>query len=536
MARRPSTINTDLTGQFRGMRDAYRADYMVGDNSPYVRKRKGLFGSADDHLGSATDFYRRIEVARDLYRSEPIVAQLVERAATQTMRSGFDFEPDTGSKALDDLLFDRMHAWRMDPALCSEDGEMCFPDIEKQLFVSTIVDGEILYHIPPEDLRTQMFEADEIRPIKLNKDRNHVLGVDLGENRRRLRYYIVKPGKSLGRYQSYTIEDLTPIDAYNWDETKRCLHLFNNGSRAKATRGITAFHSVIEMIGMYGDIAFTMLVKQQMGASLAWEEQQTEKENKADAGYGETTESEMTVNGGVIDREGIQPGAIIRTPWGKKLHMHSPALPSSEAQAHLRSTMECVANALGLPLLVATMNAAEGSFSTVRFCFDIAKMGFIANQDRMERKIHRPLAQRNIRYWIKNDPAVRAEYLKLPDPARVFNHKWKKPGWPYPQPMHDAQADALQIETYTNDPYTIASGKGRDADNIRDMNIKFTSSVIRAAIKESDAIYAETKVRVPWRDIANRSLPKGGQVIDSLDLTNADDETPPPKKTPPAAA
>jgi hypothetical protein len=62
---------------------------------------------------------------------------------------------------------------------------------------------------------------------------------------------------------------------------------------------------------------------------------------------------------------------------------------------------------------------------------------------------------------------------------------------------------------------------------VRDRSIAFNESCIVAAIEAAKRIKEETKVEVHWRDVYNRAVPKGGQVIDTVETENTIGGRPP---------
>ena len=55
---------------------------------------------------------------------------------------------------------------------------------------------------------------------------------------------------------------------------------------------------------------------------------------------------------------------------------------------------------------------------------------------------------------------------------------------------------------------------------MRDRTLKFNKSCIVKAIELAKEVKAETGVEVHWRDVYNRALPQGGQVIDTIEEEN----------------
>src|SRR5690242_18649023 len=87
--------NKSVAEQFSGM----KSDYEAMNESRFRRNRSGVNssgGAADTHYSSEPRFVRMREYARAMFRDDPVIGFLVERAVDNVIRTGFRPEAMTG--------------------------------------------------------------------------------------------------------------------------------------------------------------------------------------------------------------------------------------------------------------------------------------------------------------------------------------------------------------------------------------------------------------------------------------------------------
>jgi capsid protein len=499
-----------------------RMDYAAMRESRFRRRRPGVLAigsDGDKHYPNSAQFIKMREYARSMIRDDFFAKMLVNRACDNTIRDGFTYEPQTGDDELNKALADRQNEWSLDATQCDLAGELTFPDIERLMMFTEIVDGDLCI-VGTTTGALQTYEAERLStPSKYGAGKNIVHGIEMDDQRKRKRYYFRKDNVGINRTYE-RLFDFDPIDAYDEDGYKQVWHI-HDPHRFTLTRGITAFHPIFDKAGMLEDIDFALLVKQQMAACLAWEEQTDPNAAQGGDSVLGARHNQRQIDGSNQVIEEVAPGMILRSPPGKKLVMHAPNMPTTETMEHLRFCMMMISVNLGMPLFVALMDPREGSFSTWRGAMDQAKLGFIRNQQRYESRFHRHVIEFNVRRWLGIDDAL-GKLLRsaIEKGLKIFGHVWHKPRWPYIQPLHDAQADTKRVNNFLAGASQVIAENGDDADRVIADTIGFNKKAIIAAINAAKEIKTQTQVEVAWRDVYNRELPTGAQMIDTEEQAN----------------
>ena len=165
-----------------------REDYDASKQTRFQRRRTGVpsvGSSADYHYRSDAEYLRMLEYARDMERNDSVAGPLVDRAVDNTVKCGFNLDVATGNEDIDANLAQRWRDWANDPDTSDIAGTCAFPDLERMAFRRSLVDGDI-FALPVESGHLQLVESDRCRsPARTKK--NIVHGIELNENRRRLR-------------------------------------------------------------------------------------------------------------------------------------------------------------------------------------------------------------------------------------------------------------------------------------------------------------------------------------------------------------
>jgi hypothetical protein len=176
------------------------------------------------------------------------------------------------------------------------------------------------------------------------------------------------------------------------------------------------------------------------------------------------------------------------------------------------------------------MDATETNFTGWRGAMDQAKLGFITNQHRYESMFHRPVAVWKIRDWLSDDDdfgrglrAFVGKKIKRGRAVEIFRHWWQKPSWPYPQPLHDAQANAVKVQT---GQISLRDLHGENASDFRQFvrdsvadRMHWIGRAIRAA-RKLKAKFGEDAKDVHWTHLYHCDFVKGAQLIDMIEEPN----------------
>lgn len=503
-----------------------RSDYSATRPSKFRRNRTGLpaMGSgADYHLRNDTSWLKALEYARDLDRNDSVIGPMLDRATDSTIQDGIDPDPMTGDEKLDAELLARWYDWSEDPEQCDITGEQSFDSMEWNLFrQGFLVDGDMVALLTREG-KLQLVEAHRIRKPS-NTKQNVVNGVLLDGNRRRLEYWITKedinPNAPLKN-----VADVIKVPVRDAEGERVLCHVYHP-KRITQTRGVSALWPMLDAAGMFEDINFAAMIKQQISACFAvFHEQALGIDAPGDTQIGDRS-TETMGGGGTRTLESITPGMRIIGKPGEKLSGFSPNVPGTDFFPHMKLILTQLSINLGLPLCVAMLDASETNFSGFRGAVDQARLGFRRNQRAIRDKFHRPVYLWKIRDWMQEDGALRraAERKKID----IYSHNWKFPSWPYIDPYKDATADTVRLKGSHISPRRMQAERGREwretaNEFVEDCALAITLAKQKAA--ELNQLFPDDPVPVQWRDLIN--LPTG----DGITLKLADPNAPEPNHT-----
>lgn len=518
--------------QFRGLKQEYRADYAAAKPSRFRRTRSGLGGTADAHYADEAMYFRVIETMRDMERNDPILRSTLGIAVNQQVQGGFRYDPKTPDLALNKELKLWWSDWADDPRRCDIAGKLTFQRGEIILTRAGIRDGDMCV-LPLESGHLQYMECERLK-TPFRSVRNIVHGVELDDTRRPTAYYftrgLIDPMARVER-----VGDMSRVEAYDEDGFPQVFH-FLNETRSTQTRGVSEFIAAQDMLGVRDDVEFALLIKQQLAAMVVGEWENTSP-NAAPPGAVGEQRNVIGPTGGLVTLEDVEPGTILNPPPGKKFKLHASMITSQESLQHMRQIMQIVGLQVAMPLIMMLMDASETNFSGWRGAIEIARSMFRDNQRNLRSHHHRWVAEWRMR-WEMRQPrsamgkSLRRAYARHGD--ALFRHGWQLPAWPYIQPAVDAQADALKLSTMLSSPRRVAADRGHEWDEIVDETIEDNTSAITKAIIASKKIYAKTGESVHYRELLNRDLFKGGQLIDTEEIVNPAPGTKAPAQ--PAAA
>lgn len=488
-----------------GPMETARADYNAAKESRYRRRRTGVSpqgSSADWHYRTESDWLKILEQARDFDRNDMVVGQTVDRAITNTIQDGMSLDPLTGDSGVDDEIEARWKEWSENPDQCDISGEMTFGEFESMVPRSMIVDGDIIV-LPTEGGQLQAIEAHRVRtpPKEVSKEQI-VHGVMLDEYRKRLSYWFTRDDFAATRRMK--ADDFLPaVQARDDDGNRQVFHVYNP-KRFSQTRGVSAFAPIFDPVGMFEDIQFASLIKQQVAACFAIFRN---REIGYDAGASPQTGTRTTesrTDGSRKTLEGIAPGMQVDGQPGERLEGFSPNIPGDNFFPHTKLILTIIGINLGLPLVLVLMDASETNFSGFRGAVDQARLGFRRNQRSLIRKFHTPVYLWKLRGWAQDDPKLRSAAGRLG--KAFFNHKWNAPRWPYIEPTKDATADTIRLNGGLASPRGVHAERGGNWFSNVDETVEDYGYAVRRAMKEAAAINNEMKALgvedpVAWREL-----------------------------------
>jgi hypothetical protein len=176
---------------------------------------------------------------------------------------------------------------------------------------------------------------------------------------------------------------------------------------------------------------------------------------------------------------------------------------------------------LGMPLFMALLDASDTNFSSWRGAWDQTKLTFRTEQRRRASQFHREVYRWRVRRQLAGDPAMQKVARKRK--VDVFGHRWNFPNWPYIQPLHDAQANAIRLSTGQISLPKLHAEIGSDFETFAAENVKANEFWVGQAIDAAERLkakYGEKAKDVHWSQLYHRDYPKGTQLIDTLEEPN----------------
>lgn len=516
MSRRIDLGSPTLNEAFEELRN----DYDVSKSTRFRRQRAGVGAvgrHADYHFRNDSDFYRAMELSRDIDRNDIVVGQAVDRLVDNVIQDGFSLDTQVeplgeeekaeGKRrrsSLDDDLMARWKEWSENEDACDLAGEQNFHGLERLTLRQTIVDGDVI-HLPIAS--TGSLETCEAHRCKTptNTQRNVVLGVLLDETtRRRQEYWLTREDVAIsaavsrvGDVRQYPARQRDPITGRDERAVIHCYH----PRRKSQTRGFTAFAPFAMTTEHHDDLQFAQLIKARLSASFAIIEE-LPATLPGGAGAVKTGERSTETLADGTDRtiEGLGPGMKYRSRPGGKLSGFSPNVPNAEFFDHSMLILTFISINLGLPVQLLLLDPKQTNFSGWRGAMDQARLGFRKFQRWLATSFHARVYRWKVRQWMSEDRMLEAEYERIGE--RIFAHRWNPPRWPYIEPMTDAQAGILRVRNLQTSPRRLAAENGFDWWEISEETIKDNSEVIRRAKKsaaELNAAFPDDPVS--WREV-----------------------------------
>jgi capsid protein len=496
-----------------------RNDYDLARPSIYRKPKPGILytgTSADWHIRIQVAYFQMVELARELVRNNPFVAQGIRRLASNVIQGGFVPHPKTGDRACDKDLKANWNAWANDAKAVSTDGEKTWRDLEVLAIKHVVTDGDLFY-IPLDEERIWPVENHRCRtPSSIASNRKyHVIhGIECTDRLERVKYWITKRDWDI-HMAVRLVSEVDKFPAYRRDEItgtreREVYHLYRP-DRLSQTRGVTALAAVADMAGMTDDLMFAQLVKAQVASCYAFLHSLAADAAPPIGAPGQPTDPAADLWPPVpysrpID--GIQPGSDVYTRIaGEKIEGFSPNIPNAEFFAHASLLLTLLSINLDLPLCVFLMDPRQTNFSGWRGATDQMKICLRLFQDWLAAHLHREVWRWRVRIQLRRSPPLRHLFARFGQ--KIFECLWQPPAWPYVQPGEDVKADASEEAACLNSPRRIMARKGLDIDDISREIVGDNVRRISRAIRASQAIREKFGVDVDWHEILAKPLPQG---------------------------
>lgn len=547
MATMPRQRFTDSAGALAKGYSDFRTQFDAAQNNRFRKLLTGtpaLGSGADFHYRSDADFLRMMELGRHFDRNDPIVGPALGRLVDNIYLNGFCLQFKTGDKDLDRILLEHTDGWAGDPFRCDVSRRFKLQDMGRigcrQRFAEgdhfNILTGgrvqaaEMHRCRTPRQALSRFFTRMQTRlGISKPVDTRIVHGILLDDFRAPVEYWFTEDDINPNQVVDF-IDDMRAFPAVDSNGRPVVLHRFDP-RRVSQTRGVTALAPIADYVGMFGEIQFATLVKQQAAACLTFaHEQQLGGDPLTNRANG--TEETTSPAGDDQLWERVYPGMIVRGQPGETIKAFSPAIPTSEFLEHSMMVLSIIAVNLNIPVHCLLLDASHTNFSGFRGAKDESEISIVNQQQREVESFLRPAVRH---YLTDNLFSPRgAEYdrelLKVVNKAGytpdTVPFVWKLPKRKYIEPHKDSLAASHRMNTMQASPSKIASEQGEDWQTRVDETVSDISYAIVEAKKQAQEINQKHDDGDPvgWRELLR--IPTADMVSASVELQREIDREP----------
>jgi len=518
---------SDITGSMTDMRSQYAASQpSKWLDRPDDMPSQGA--GANWHFRDESRYYYMLEMARHIENEDPAVSQGISRFVDNVVKGGYTYVPETGVDSIDRLLKERWLTWTDDDNQQGVDlrrlhNWRTFEDLTARRI---LVDGDMGVS-PITDGRLQAFEAHRIRGpngsmSRVASMRSIVHGVEQNQRDQVIRFWLTRnedDGFGLRRLNSFS-RDVKGVRAWSMDDVtgqleKNFFHLYNP-KRFSQSRGVTAFHAVLNTAGMHADLQFATLVRAQLSAYIGFVH-----DIPLTAADYEPPDDDEVIDPVTGTRRRKGPDMFAGSSWypdyaGEKIVPFTANVPNTEFFDHSKMLLTFIATSIGMPLILFLLDASETNFSSWRGAVDQFKISAERYQTMHAAAFHRPVVRFKQRQWLRQDRGFRS-FFDIDGPA-FFNHTWRFPKWRHVQPVEDVKAEVMELGNLLDSPRGIASRHNRDLDRIIRETCEDRSEAIRcgldhvAELNRHPYVIENPQETVTWREVMPLPLSDNAQM------------------------
>ena len=490
--------------------DKARSDYAMAKRKG-IHKRNvvgvpSLGANPDYHYRHDGDHLWMSEMAWELYRNNMVIGSIVDRAIDNRLQGGFTYDPNTGDKKLDTDIKSWLAEICNDPREVDVNGELTFSEVEETIERAVTVPGDIIV-LPVDDGTVELVEGHRLRSPSRPIREKPVHGIEYVPGTfRRSAYWILK--NSNNPYtQSIVKSDLTPYLAWNDDGERNVWHV-RNTKRTNQSRGITALAPIFDVAGYHDDCQFLKMVQQRAASLFVFVEQLSSDFDLSllesttlgtDVSEERKRRAEEYKHNEQQFRE-VSAGSKLTSRPGAKIEPWSSNIPNNEFFAHAKMLLSFIGINLGMPLVMAMMDASETNFSGYRGAVDQARLSFRRQQQRLISQFHNNWIRFKILKRAETDPAFARQVNKSGSAKiQIFRGRWRPPSWPYIEPTKDATSELIRSANTLTSPRRAKAERGEDVDEIYAETIEDRANGYDGAIAKAKELIDRHDLSVdPW--------------------------------------
>lgn len=435
---------------FRQYVDAMR-NYDAADNNHLNAGWRVVNAPAETTDGMYRDIIRAR--SRDLERNSDILESVLLAFERNVVGSGFNLQAKTDDEELNAQIEEIFKQWCR-PKNCDVTQQQSFSEICRMIVRRQKVDGGIIIILRYIDdgivpLALQIYEVDDLDTmIPPTNNKKIVNGIEYNEYNRPVAYYLRKYDE-FGNYTGTSER----VDA------RHVLFLFQK-KRPSQLREMSELSSTIPRIRDTNQYMEAVGVKERVAALLAVFIKRVTPSGGGFTGRS-ANEKRHAYNGKMLT-----PGMIMELNPGDDIGVVQPPSQASNSAEFVRLQQRLSSSSQGISYEVAARDMSQVNYSS-------ARQGLIEDQ-----KTYLILQQYLIDHFLTPvyeafiESAVLAGKLKIKDffinKEKYLKHKWIAPGTKWIDPLKEATANKVALETNQTTLAEIVGSAGHDWREIID--------------------------------------------------------------------
>jgi len=421
-------------------------------------------------LGEDEDWWSSLELpeirkrCRDLVRNNPTAAGIALMLTSRVM--GLGLSPQPSFQGVRDLSEDRRTAWReaVDDIWVnwslygSADERRNFWRLQRLAFRRAIVNGDsflvrkwIESDGRPFATAYQLISADRVaNPTGLSTDKKLRNGIRFDVNGKPTSFYIRQAGA--GGFSALSFDE---VPAYGDDGVPNVLQLMIE-TEDDQSRGVPLLTPAVATFKQMSDYIEAMLVRARVEACISGFVRTTD----AAGTLGGRTATTDQVGGATRRIEDLAPGMIEYLNPGEEIDFLTPRSPGNQFEIFIKRLLRGIGASIGEPYEFISQDFSESNYSQSRLAVQLSADGFATLRAVVAEDVCQPVLETVVREAALRGMISEPEYLRRPDD--FTRARWVGPSLPYINPVQEAQAHKLGLETGEITLADICLAQGKD--------------------------------------------------------------------------
>lgn len=449
--------------------DSYRSAFYQAtsgqtpnNNGDTTRRQRTLIGGSGDRMVSQLDLWTEREISRHLREHSSIYEGMISTWAAETIQNGFRLKFETGDEGLNLQVKEALVGWDGDGGWmgeCDARGLGHFWDLMTLAEETELTDGDHAFFLDPDGNNGRgsvtIIEGDRIlTPYGVNLAPGYTIsnGIIWNEAGYPVKVFIADTAP---QYSFCSVENGRFHDLFRpWDAAKGGVVLSILLKRATASRRLpwlaTAVrtHDEIDDVFVAVRVALRNIACRSTYTKIAdWNAYREWLELVDPSVVAPAPEDGLKHSPNPGDHNNVNPGEELGV------------MESDTPGDNFDPFMQLQLGTLGLPLGMCMEEAVrifQKSFSSSRMAIDGTRRRYLRRQQQIKRRKVIPI----LKFAIAR---LQAKGV-LPVDPRCERIRVGYPGWPYMEPLKDAQASKVLVDTKLRSRRTCATEIGDDYD------------------------------------------------------------------------